>query len=139
MPYCLRSKILSMAHLTCGMVVVPKPCVSVYDMLPCSEAHCHRAECDVLLLSMVTHGGKTPYMPTDALERMGYEIIIFASDVQCGAIFGMRRPRQELRTQAPVSFIPQPWVCRNARALSTLTTTSNHRNAICVWMSGMEE
>ena len=40
---------------------------------------------------MVTQGGKTPYVPTDELERMGYDIIIFASDVQRAAIFGMRR------------------------------------------------
>ena len=98
MPYCLRSKILSMAHLTCSMVVVPKLCVSVYDK-PVVRRTCHRAECDVLLLSMVTQGGKTPYMPTDELEHMGYDIIIFASDVQRAAILGMRRLLQELCAQ----------------------------------------
>ena len=50
-----------------------------------------------LLINMVTQGGKTPYVPTDELERMGYDIIIFASDVQRAAIFGMRRLLQELR------------------------------------------
>ena len=53
---------------------------------------------------MVTQGGKTPYVPTDELERMGYAIIIFASDVQRAAIFGMRRLLQELREHALESF-----------------------------------
>ena len=44
-----------------------------------------------LLINMVTQGGKTPYVPTDELERMGYAIILFASDVQRAAVFGMRR------------------------------------------------
>ena len=33
------SKILSMVRLTCGMVVVPKFCVSVYDKPPCGEEY----------------------------------------------------------------------------------------------------
>ena len=53
---------------------------------------------------MVTQGGKTPYVPTDELERMGYDIIIFASDVQRAAIFGMRRLLQELRAKRTGEF-----------------------------------
>jgi 2-methylisocitrate lyase-like PEP mutase family enzyme len=49
-----------------------------------------------LLLNMVTKGGKTPFVPTDELERMGYDIILFASDVQRAAIFAMRRLLYEL-------------------------------------------
>ena len=53
---------------------------------------------------MVTQGGKTPYVPTDELERMGYDIIIFASDVQRAAIFGMRRLLQELHEKRTGEF-----------------------------------
>jgi carboxyvinyl-carboxyphosphonate phosphorylmutase len=44
-----------------------------------------------LLLNMVTKGGKTPFMPTEELERLGYDIVIFASEVQRAAIFAMQR------------------------------------------------
>ena len=56
---------------------------------------------------MVTQGGKTPYGPPDELERMGYAIIIFASDVQRAAIFGMRRLLQELREKRTGEFFPE--------------------------------
>lgn len=59
-----------------------------------------------LLLNMVTKGGKTPYVPTDELERMGYDILIFASDVQRAAIFAMRRVLQELRERRTTEFYP---------------------------------
>ena len=38
---------------------------------------------------------------------MGYGIIIFASDVQRAAIFGMRRLRQELRAKRTGEFFPE--------------------------------
>lgn len=57
-----------------------------------------------LLLNMVTKGGKTPYVPTDELERWGYNIMIFASDVQRAAIFAMQRLLQELRDQRTTEF-----------------------------------
>ena len=44
-----------------------------------------------LLLNMVTKGGKTPFVPTEDLERLGYDIVIFASEVQRAAIFAMQR------------------------------------------------
>jgi len=59
-----------------------------------------------LLINMVTQGGKTPYVPTDELERMGYDIIIFASDVQRAAIFGMRRLLKELCEKRTGEFFP---------------------------------
>lgn len=49
-----------------------------------------------LLLNMVTKGGKTPFVPTDELEQMGYDILLFASDVQRAAIFAMHRLLDEL-------------------------------------------
>ena len=57
-----------------------------------------------LLLNMVTKGGKTPYVPTDELERLGYDMIIFASDAQRAAIFAMRRLLQELRNKGTTEF-----------------------------------
>ena len=56
---------------------------------------------------MVTQGGKTPYISTDELDRMGYDIIIFASDVQRVAIFGMRRLLQELRETRTGEFFAE--------------------------------
>jgi 2-methylisocitrate lyase-like PEP mutase family enzyme len=53
---------------------------------------------------MVTKGGKTPYVPTDELERLGYDVIIFASDAQRAAIFAMRRVLQELRNTGTTEF-----------------------------------
>jgi len=60
-----------------------------------------------LLINMVTQGGKTPYVSTDELERMGYDIIIFASDVQRAAIFGLCRLPQELRETRTGEFFPE--------------------------------
>jgi carboxyvinyl-carboxyphosphonate phosphorylmutase len=57
-----------------------------------------------LLINMVTKGGKTPYVATDELERLGYDIILFASDVQRAAIFAMRRLLQELRDKRTTEF-----------------------------------
>jgi hypothetical protein len=45
-------------------------------------------------------------MPPDALERIEYAIIIFASDMQRAAIFGMRRLLQELRAKRTGEFFP---------------------------------
>jgi 2-methylisocitrate lyase-like PEP mutase family enzyme len=42
-----------------------------------------------LLLKMVTKGGKTPYVATDELERLGYDIVLFASEVQRASIYAM--------------------------------------------------
>ena len=57
-----------------------------------------------LLLNMVPKGGKTPYVPTDELERMGYNMMIFASDLQRAAIFAMRRIAQELKSARTTEF-----------------------------------
>lgn len=59
-----------------------------------------------LLINMVTKGGKTPYVPTAELERMGYDVIIFASDAQRAAIFAMRRLLQTLKEQGTGEFFP---------------------------------
>jgi 2-methylisocitrate lyase-like PEP mutase family enzyme len=59
-----------------------------------------------LLLNMVTKGGKTPYVATAELQRMGYAMILFASDVQRAAIFAMQRLLQTLRAQGTGEFYP---------------------------------
>ena len=59
-----------------------------------------------LLINMVTKGGKTPYVPTAELQRMGYDIIIFASDVQRAAIFNMRCLLKDLREKQTGEFFP---------------------------------
>lgn len=57
-----------------------------------------------LLLNMVTKGGKTPYVPTDELERLGYGVMLFASDVQRAAIFAMQRLLHALQAQRTTEF-----------------------------------
>lgn len=57
-----------------------------------------------LLINMVTKGGKTPYVATDELESMGYDIIIFASEIQRAAIFAMRHVLHELHDQRTAEF-----------------------------------
>lgn len=57
-----------------------------------------------LLLNMVTKGGKTPYVPTADLDRMGYNIILFASDVQRAAITAMQRVLHELHEKRTTEF-----------------------------------
>jgi carboxyvinyl-carboxyphosphonate phosphorylmutase len=57
-----------------------------------------------LLINMVTKGGKTPYVATDELERLGYDIVIFASEAQRAAIFAMQRLLKELRVQRTAEF-----------------------------------
>ena len=58
---------------------------------------------------------------------MGYDIIIFASDVQRAAIFGMRRLLQELREKRTGEFSQIRSVSKNVRALSIPTTISNQQ------------
>jgi carboxyvinyl-carboxyphosphonate phosphorylmutase len=60
-----------------------------------------------LLINMVTKGGKTPYVATDELERLGCDIVIFASEVQRAAIFAMRRLLEELRVQRTAEFFAE--------------------------------
>jgi 2-methylisocitrate lyase-like PEP mutase family enzyme len=53
---------------------------------------------------MVTKGGKTPYVATDELERLGYDIVLFASEVQRASIFAMQRLLADLRVQRTAEF-----------------------------------
>jgi 2-methylisocitrate lyase-like PEP mutase family enzyme len=59
---------------------------------------------DVPLLVNVFKGGKTPMLPVERLERMGYRIAIYPSETQRAAIHSMRRAlgmlKQEGTTEA---------------------------------------
>ncbi|MFQ5895421.1 MAG: oxaloacetate decarboxylase [Nitrospinota bacterium] len=57
-----------------------------------------------LLINMVTRGGKTPYVPTDELERMGYAVVIFASEAQRAAVYAIRRLLGELKEKKTTEF-----------------------------------
>jgi len=50
-----------------------------------------RALPDVPLLVNVFKGGKTPMLPVERLEKMGYRIAIYPSETQRAAIFAMRQ------------------------------------------------
>jgi 2-methylisocitrate lyase-like PEP mutase family enzyme len=60
-----------------------------------------------LLINMVIKGGKTPYVATDELERLGYDIVIFASEVLRAANFAMRRLLEEFRVQRTAEFFAE--------------------------------
>ena len=60
-----------------------------------------------LLLNMVTKGGKTPYVATDELERLGYDIVLFASEVQRASIYAMQRLLADLRVQRTTEFFKE--------------------------------
>ena len=60
-----------------------------------------------LLLNMVTKGGKTSYVATDELERLGYDIVLFASEVQRASIYAMQRLLADLRAQRTAEFFEE--------------------------------
>jgi carboxyvinyl-carboxyphosphonate phosphorylmutase len=60
-----------------------------------------------LLLNMVTKGGKTPFVSTDDLERLGYSIVLFASEVQRAAIYAMQRFLAELQAKRTAGFFDE--------------------------------
>ncbi len=60
-----------------------------------------------LLINMVTKGGKTPFVSTDELERMGYAIILFASEAQRAAIYAMRRLLHDIREKRTAEYFDE--------------------------------
>jgi 2-methylisocitrate lyase-like PEP mutase family enzyme len=52
---------------------------------------------DVPLLVNVFKGGKTPMLPVEQLEKMGYRIAIYPSETQRAAIYAMRMALSALR------------------------------------------
>jgi 2-methylisocitrate lyase-like PEP mutase family enzyme len=67
---------------------------AVFIEAPQSEAELAeipRALPGIPLLVNVFKGGKTPMLPVDTLERMGYRIAIYPSETQRAGIFAMRQ------------------------------------------------
>jgi 2-methylisocitrate lyase-like PEP mutase family enzyme len=67
---------------------------AVFVEAPQSEAELEeipRAIANVPLLVNVFKGGKTPMLPVERLEQMGYRIAIYPSETQRAGIYAMRR------------------------------------------------
>jgi 2-methylisocitrate lyase-like PEP mutase family enzyme len=80
---------------------------AVFVEAPQSEAELEeipRAISNVPLLVNVFKGGKTPMLPVERLQKMGYRIAIYPSETQRAAIYAMRRAlallKQEGTTEA---------------------------------------
>jgi 2-methylisocitrate lyase-like PEP mutase family enzyme len=60
---------------------------------------------DVPLLVNVFKGGKTPMLPVDRLEKMGYRIAIYPSETQRAAIYAMRMALSTLKKEGTTEAI----------------------------------
>jgi len=60
---------------------------------------------DVPLLVNVFKGGKTPMLPVERLERMGYRIAIYPSETQRAAIYAMRAALRTLKEHGTTESI----------------------------------
>ena len=75
---------------------------AVFVEAPQSEAELEeipRALQDVPLLVNVFKGGKTPMLPVDRLQQMGYRIAIYPSETQRAAIHAMRQALELLKRE----------------------------------------
>ena len=75
---------------------------AVFIEAPQSEAELEeipRALPDVPLLVNVFKGGKTPMLPVERLQRMGYRIAIYPSETQRAAIHAMRQALTVLKRE----------------------------------------
>lgn len=70
-----------------------------------------------LLINMVTRWGKTPYLSPAELQRLGYAVVLFASEVQRAAIYGMQRLLQALRAQQPLDTFAEMVTFQEREAL----------------------
>jgi len=66
-----------------------------------------RAIPDVPLLVNVFKGGKTPMLPVERLEKMGYRIAIYPSETQRAAIFAMRQALSLLKREGTTESMDQ--------------------------------
>ncbi|BAS26605.1 isocitrate lyase/PEP mutase family protein [Limnochorda pilosa] len=57
------------------------------------------------LLVNMFHGGKTPLVPAERLEAMGYRLMIVPSDLQRAAIRGMQRAARMLRERGDTGLM----------------------------------
>jgi 2-methylisocitrate lyase-like PEP mutase family enzyme len=62
---------------------------------------------NVALLVNVFKGGKTPMLPAERLERMGYRIAIYPSETQRAAIYAMRRALRTLKSEGTTETIDE--------------------------------
>jgi 2-methylisocitrate lyase-like PEP mutase family enzyme len=60
---------------------------------------------DIPLLVNVFKGGKTPMLPADRLEKLGYRIAIYPSETQRAAIHGMRNALSTLKKHGTTESI----------------------------------
>jgi 2-methylisocitrate lyase-like PEP mutase family enzyme len=75
---------------------------AIFVEAPQSEAELAeipRAIPDVPLLVNVFKGGKTPMLPVERLEKMGYRIAIYPSETQRAGIFAMRQALSLLKRE----------------------------------------
>src|SRR5207249_8199729 len=91
-----------------------------------------------LLFNMLTKGGKTPYVPTDELGRMGYDISSLPRMCSVQPFLACVVCCRSCVRHALVNFSQRLWASRNTKVLSMRSTISNFRKAICVWINGME-
>jgi len=83
---------------------------AVFVEAPQSEAELEeipRQLSNVALLVNVFKGGKTPMLPAERLERMGYRIAIYPSETQRAAIYAMRRALQTLKSEGTTETIDE--------------------------------
>ena len=73
---------------------------------------------DIPLLVNVFKGGKTPMLPVDRLERMGYRIAIYPSETQRAGIYAMRQTLALLKREG------------TTEAMDALLTTFKQRDKI---------
>jgi len=81
---------------------------AIFVEAPESEAELEeipRALPGVPLLVNVFKGGKTPMLPVERLERMGYRIAIYPSETQRAGIHAMRRALDVLRKEGTTETI----------------------------------
>jgi 2-methylisocitrate lyase-like PEP mutase family enzyme len=60
---------------------------------------------DIPLLVNVFKGGKTPMLPVERLEKMGYRIAIYPSETQRAAIYAMRNALSTLKREGTTESI----------------------------------
>ena len=75
---------------------------AVFVEAPQSESELEqipRALLNIPLLVNVFKGGKTPMLPVERLEKMGYRIAIYPSETQRAAIYAMRQALSLLRRE----------------------------------------
>ena len=75
---------------------------AVFVEAPQSESELEqipRALLNIPLLVNVFKGGKTPMLPVERLEKMGYRIAIYPSETQRAAIYAMRQALSLLKRE----------------------------------------